>query len=193
MPLWTILVKWPAPVGPTCPQPVSGEGGEGFEDGLEAFDGGVVAADHEAVALLEAPDTAGGADVDELIALGGGCGVAALRVFVVGVATVDEGVAGLHEGFEGGDGLVDGIAGRDHDPDGARRAEVADHLLEGRDPERAGCGETRDGVVVEVEADDLVAREAKTLRHVEAHLAKSDDAQFHVIPFKSVCRRVWIR
>ena len=41
-------------------------GGERFEDGGEAFDGGLVAADHEGVALLEAPDSAGGAAVDEL-------------------------------------------------------------------------------------------------------------------------------
>ena len=32
---------------------------------------------------------------------------------------------------------------------------------------------------VEVEADDLVAGEAEALRHVEAHLAETNDSKFH--------------
>ena len=65
MPLWTILTKWPAPDGPTCPQPSVGRRGERLEDGGEALDGILVAADHQAVALFEAPDSAGGAAVDD--------------------------------------------------------------------------------------------------------------------------------
>ena len=49
--------------------------------------------------------------VDEVEALGGDLRVAAHGVFVVGVAAVDEDVAGDEEGFEVGDGLVDGVAG----------------------------------------------------------------------------------
>ena len=47
-------------------------------------------------------------------------------------------------------------------------------------PTLAGGGELGDGVGVEVEADDLVAGEAETLRHVAAHLAEADDSEFHV-------------
>ncbi len=32
------------------------------------------------------------------------------------------------------------------------------------------------GILVEVEADDLVAGEAETLRHIEAHFAESDNS-----------------
>ena len=34
MPLWTILVKWPAPTGPACSQPVSGVGANTFRKGM---------------------------------------------------------------------------------------------------------------------------------------------------------------
>ena len=43
---------------------VAGAGGERGEDGVEAFHDVVFAADHHAVAALEAPDAAAGADVD---------------------------------------------------------------------------------------------------------------------------------
>ena len=73
MPLWTIFTKWPAPFGPQCSQPRSAvdgsapaaarvgvrggrldAGGEGVEDRRQPVDGVVGAADHQAVAALEA-------------------------------------------------------------------------------------------------------------------------------------------
>ena len=56
--------------------------------------------------------------------VGGDLRVAALRVLVVGVAAVDDGVALGEQTFEAGDGVVDGIAGGNHDPDGARGGEI---------------------------------------------------------------------
>src|ERR1700722_19599132 len=103
-------------------------GGESFEDGGEALDGSFVAADHERVTLLKAPDSAGGAAVDELEAGGDELRVAALGVLVVGVAAVDDGVAPREQAFEACDGVVDGIASGDHDPDGAGGAEVLDEV-----------------------------------------------------------------
>ena len=82
-------------------------------------------------------------------------------------------------GFEPRDGLVDGIAGGNHDPDGARGGEILHQVFERVDAERAGGGQLGGGVLVEVEADDLVAGETETLRHVEAHLAESNDSEFH--------------
>ena len=128
------------------------------------------------VALFEAPDSAGGAAVDELEAGRRELRVAALGVLVVGVAAVDDGVAPGEQTFEAGDGVVDGIAGGNHDPDGAGGGEILDEVFERVDAEGAGGGELGGGVFVEVEADDLVTGEAETLRHVEAHLAESDDS-----------------
>lgn len=110
-------------------------GSEGLKDRSEAIYRVDVAADHHRVALFEAPDTAGRAAVDELEAFGGLLGVATLRVLVVGIAAVDEGIAFLHEGLQPGDGLVDGSAGGDHDPDGSGRLEAPHELLDGVDAE----------------------------------------------------------
>ena len=133
------------------------------------------------VALFEAPDSAGGAAVDELEAGRRELRVAALGVLVVGVAAVDDGVASGEQTFEACDGVVDGIAGGDHDPDGAGGGEILDEVFEGVDAEGACGGEFGGGVLVEVEADDLVAGEAEALRHVEAHLSETDDSEFHVV------------
>ncbi len=63
----------------------------------------------------------------------------------------------------------------------ARGAErLADEVFERVDAEGAGGGELGGGVFVEVEADDLVTGEAETLRHVEAHLAETNNSEFHV-------------
>ena len=37
MPLWSILVKCPAPIGPTCAQPRSGAGAKDFRTGSMVF------------------------------------------------------------------------------------------------------------------------------------------------------------
>ena len=63
----------------------------------------------------------------------------------------------------------------------ARGAErLADEVFERVDAEGAGGGELGGGVLVEVEAYDFVTGETEALRHVEAHLAESDDSEFHV-------------
>ena len=82
-----------------------------------------------------------------------------------------------------GDGVVDGIARGNHDPDGAGRREIGDEVFERVDAERAGGGELGGGVLAEVEADDLVTGEAETLRHVEAHLSKTNNSEFHDVSF----------
>ena len=64
--------------------------------------------------------------------------------------------------------------------------EIFDQVFERVDADGAGGGELGGGVFAEVEADNLVACETETLRHVEAHLAESDDSEFHGCEFLSV-------
>jgi hypothetical protein len=73
------------------------------------------AADHHAVAALESPDAAAGAYVHVVDALGGEFLGAADVVYVIGIAAVDEDVAGLEGGENFGDGNVDRGC-RDHQP-----------------------------------------------------------------------------
>ena len=75
------------------------------------LDGGIRAADHQAVATLESPDSAAGAYVDVVDAFGGEVFGAADVVDVVGVAAVDEDVAGFEMRGDLGDGVVDGRGG----------------------------------------------------------------------------------
>ena len=63
MPLWTIFVKCPAPTGPTWAKPPSGA--RASKIGWALATSPSVAADHEAVAVVEAPHAAAGAAVDE--------------------------------------------------------------------------------------------------------------------------------
>ena len=63
MPLCTIFTKWPAPGGPTCANPSAGASAS--NDGLHDGDGFFGAADHQAEAVLETPDAAAHAGVDE--------------------------------------------------------------------------------------------------------------------------------
>ena len=87
-----------------------------LEDRVEPLHRRLVAADHQAVAAHQAPDAAGGADVEVVDALGLQLLAAADVVDVVGVAAVDQDVALLQQrGVDVGD-LV-GDAGRDHQPD----------------------------------------------------------------------------
>src|ERR1044071_3987161 len=67
------------------------------EDRIEPVDHGLVAADHHAVAALDAPDAAAGADVDIVDALFVERLAAANVVLPKGVAAVDDDVAGLQQ------------------------------------------------------------------------------------------------
>ena len=103
-------------------------GGDGLEDGVEVLDCGFGAADHHAVAALESPDAAAGAYVDVVDTFGGEVFGAADVVDVVGVAAVDEDVAGFEMRGELGDGVLDDASGN-HQPDGAGFGELAEQVL----------------------------------------------------------------
>src|SRR5277367_5079594 len=68
---------------------------ERFENGVEVFNDVILAANHLAVAPLEAPDAAAGANVAIVEALGGELFGAANVVYVVGIAAVDDDIAGI--------------------------------------------------------------------------------------------------
>src|SRR5258705_9104292 len=74
---------------------VAATGGERLEDGVEMADGIVFAADHLAIAALESPNAAARADIHIVNAFRREFLGAANVVDVVGVAAVDDDVAGL--------------------------------------------------------------------------------------------------
>jgi hypothetical protein len=89
-----------------------------------------VAADHHAVADLEPPHAAGGADVDVVDPALVERRRAAHVVVPVGVAAVDDGVALVEEVGEREHGLLGRVAGGDHDPHGARRFELGHEIVQ---------------------------------------------------------------
>ena len=90
---------------------VAASGSKRFEDRVEALDGLFRAADHHAVAAVESPDAAAGANVDVVHAFGGAELGAANVIFEIGVAAVDDGVARLHVCEQSLHGFFRGIAG----------------------------------------------------------------------------------
>ena len=97
----------------------------------------------------------------------------------VGVAAVDDRVAGLQVLQQLVDLGLGGVAGRDHDPDRARLLELRDEL---RDREGRLGALGRDllrllrGPVV---GDDLVVVAKQAANHVRAHPAEADEADTH--------------
>ena len=93
-----------------------------------------LAADHHAVAALEPPDAAAGADVDVVNPLGFQGGGAADVVVIIRVAAVDQDISPLEPAGELVDRRIDDRRGH-HQPDGPRRLELGDKFLEARRPD----------------------------------------------------------
>ena len=89
----------------------------------------VVAADHHAVANLEAPDAAAHAHVHVVHPVLAQVLLAALVVRPAGVAAVDDRVALVEQLGELLDRALRRVAGRNHDPHGPRRLELRDEVL----------------------------------------------------------------
>ena len=140
------------------------------EDRHGPLDQLVVAADHQAVAVLQAPHATADAAVDVADAVGGeGLGVDGV-VGEPAVAAVDDQVALGQQPAQGLDRLAGRLTGGDHDPDDAGGRQRADQALEAVDVAHLG---------VVVEPDDLVTGAAQTLAHVAAHLAQADQSELH--------------
>ena len=152
---------------------------ERFEDRFVAPENFQVAADHQAVAELEAPDAAAGAGIDEMQLLRGEHGGAADVVVKVGIAAVDDRVAGLEQLRQLVDRAFGRIARGHHHPYAARRLEPGDEVLQRID---AVGAEGRDFFafrIVEVERDDLMIVAPQPFDHVHAHFAETNESDFH--------------
>src|SRR5262249_47147989 len=92
---------------------------QGREDRIKTLHALGIAADHQAVAALQAPHAPRRADIEIVDALGLELARAAYVVFEVGVAAVDDGVARTHQPAELHNRLLGDLACGQHDPDGA--------------------------------------------------------------------------
>jgi hypothetical protein len=142
---------------------------ERVEDRHEAVDVCLVAADHQAVAVLPAPHPAGdpGVDVPDAVL------VELLRprqvVAEPRVPAVDDDVAGGEDLDEPVDSGL-GVLGRHHHPDGPGSGQLLRQLRQTGDVADPG---------VPVEADHLMPGGAQPLAHVAAHPAEAYQAELH--------------
>ena len=153
--------------------------GERREHRHQRIDGRVVAADHQAVADLEPPDPARRPGVDVVDALVLERGVAADVVVEVGVAAVDDRVAGLEVLEQLLDLRLGRVARRDHDPDRARLLELGHQLGDREGADRALALDLLRLLGGPVVGDDLVPVAQQAANHVRAHPTESDEADAH--------------
>ncbi len=195
IPLCTIFTKWPAPFRAAVVEALlavrriagaSGRARRGVEaradrgeDRAEPVDDLRLAADHQAEAALEAPDAAARADVDVVDAFLLELLRVANVVVVVGVAAVDDRVAGLEHLGQRLDRLVGDLAGGNHHPGRARLLELGGEVRKRLGPDRAVCGERLHRVGADVVADAVVPVADQPPNHAGAHPAEPDHSELH--------------
>src|ERR1700689_1861693 len=116
---------------------VADAGRQRLEDRVEALDHRLVAADHHAIAAVDAPDAAGSAGIDIMDAARLQRLAAAHVLLPERVAAVDNYVVLAHQFCERLDGGLGDLAGRQHHPGGARLFEFFHEILERIGPDRA--------------------------------------------------------
>ena len=151
---------------------------EGGEDRVEMPHHVDLAADHHAIAALQAPDAAAGADVDVVDALGRQLLGPADVVDVIGVAAVDQDVAALQMGQQIGDGFVH-HADRHHQPDRARLRQAPRELRQRSAADSPLLHELRHSLRGHVEHRALMAALQQAPHHVRSHPAEADHSQLH--------------
>ena len=152
---------------------VASTGRDGRPDGIEALDDGVLPADHQAVAAVQTPDTAGRADVDVVDPARSQLRGSREIVAVVGVAAVDDRVIWLEQLGELVHRALD-VAGWHHDPDVARALELLNELRETGGRDGSLSSERRDRLGGDVEHNALVPGPHQAAHEVGPHTTQSD-------------------
>ena len=177
------------PSRPCGARDIADAGRQRREDRIEPVDHRLVAADHHAIAALDAPDAAGGADVDIVDAARLQRLAAADVVLPEGVAAVDDDVAGFQQFRQRLDGGLGDLAGRQHHPGGSRLLQLLDEILQRAGADRAVGGECGDRLGVLVVDDGRVPVLHQPADDVAAHPAEADHAELHLYDSFSSARR----
>src|SRR5262249_37631366 len=151
-----------------CARNVAAAGSERFENGVEVLDDVFFAADHLAIAAIESPDAAAGADVAVVNAFGAQFFGAANVVDVRGIAAVDGDVVLVELGDEIMKSGVNNPGGH-HEPDSARFLKFLDEVIERI---RSGCafaGELLDGFRAAIIDDAGVPVANQAAHHICTH------------------------
>ena len=148
-----------------------------------------IAADHQTIAAIETPHAPAGAGIDIIDALLLQRASAAYIVLVEAVAAVDDNVAGLQHTAQFVHRILGRFASRQHQPDGARGAELCRQILEAAAADRALSGERRYRIGTAVIDDARMTVALQALHDVTAHAAETNDAELHTPTSSQRCLR----
>jgi len=148
------------------------------KDRIESLHHGVLAADHQAISALAAPDAAAGSNIHVMDALAGKVLRAPDIVHVIGIAAVDDDVPGREVREHLIDGRVHGRGG-DHQPHRPWRLELLHEIDDRRRADRVGSNQFLDLLGRPVEHHTLMTTGQQPMDHVGAHTAESDHSELH--------------
>ena len=152
---------------------------QSFENRLQVVKGRLVAADHHAVTAVQTPDTAAGAHVNVANAFASHGLGAAHVVLVIGVATINDGVAGrehLAELRHGGFG--NGARGQ-HDPDRARRRHLGHQVRHVGAGRGAFTGQLFHACRIGVKHHAAVPTAHEAPHDISTHPTQADHSELH--------------
>lgn len=144
---------------------------EGGEDRVQVLDGLGVAANHHAVATLQAPDATGRPDVHVVQAFFRQGLAATHVVFIEGVAAVDDHIAGFHQFAEVVDRGFGRLARRQHDPDRPRFLQAGNQGSEVGNAGRTLFAQAFDECFIAVVDHGGMPIEHQAARNIPAHAA----------------------
>src|SRR3984957_18228183 len=151
-----------------------------LEDRIETFDYWLIAADHHAITTLDAPDTAGGADINIVDAAFSESLAAADVVLPERVAAIDDDVAGFHQLGKRLDRGFGDMARRQHHPGGTRFFQSAYEFLQRAAACRAFRGNRGYGFGVVVVDHGRMPVAHQTADNIAAHPSQADHAELHM-------------
>src|ERR1700733_13201259 len=175
----TLLDAWITSLPPVGARDVADTWRQRLQDRVETFDHGLVAADHHAIAALDAPDAAGGADINIMNAAFPELLAAADVVLPERVAAIDDDVAGFHQLGERLSGCFGYMARRQHHPGGARLFQLADKFLQRAAACRAFLGDPGHGLGVLVVDHGRMPVTHQTADNIAAHPSQANHAELH--------------
>ena len=165
---------------PRRPRDCARSGRQRRKDRVEMSDNAFVAADHQAIAALGAPNAAGRAAIDIAHACFGQFFSSADVVLVPGIAAVDEDVVARQQAAEARDRFLRDAPGGQHQPDRAWAvAERLDHRRQRGGVDGASLGQSFSCGDIGVEHHAFMPRFHQPPGDIATHAAKSDHADLH--------------
>src|SRR6267142_4692100 len=159
---------------------VAAAGRQRLENRVEVLNHFVFAADHLAIAAVESPDAAAGADIDIVNPLGLQFFGAANVVDVIGVAAVNQDVAGREFRNQFTDRCVDDGRGN-HQPDGARLLQLLHEIINRAGAGGAFTGKLLNAIRAAVIHNAGVAVFLQAPHHVGTHTPQTDHSELHSV------------